>query len=192
MKHGLLLCFLLIIVGSASAAPESGLPTNVCFEENCGPQQRRIWTRFQEFSGLNHERAPGMYSGVCFHNSPSLDGDRVHYGGILIQSVNERLFFDGRFSFFNNSNPYTHLSLDSARTKFDKLLHPTHELEFSRTFAFVNLEDKFVSRRYWFRHDRLNGLVLVGYFGPLHTILCDLRRNVQEHKGKTRSSWTVQ
>ncbi len=178
MKHAWLLCFLLTAAGSVSAALEADLPTNVCYEEFCGPRQQRIWSRFQSFSGLDHERTPGVYSGVCFHNSPNLDGDRVHYGAILIDKAGDGLFFDGRFSFFTEKNPYAHLTVDKARERFDKLFHPAHELEISRTFAFVNFEDKIVSRRYWFRQDEINDrLVLVAYFGPLHTILCDLRRN---------------
>lgn len=178
MKRASTLFFLLMIAGSAAAVLEAGLPTSICSEKFCGPRQERIWNRFLELSGLDYERTPGLYSGVCFHKSPGLDGNRVHYGGILIDSAKDRLFFDGRFSFYTESNPYTHLSIANARKRFDKLFHPTHELEISRTFAFADLRDKLVSRRYWFRQDRTNdGLVLVGYFGPLHTILCELERN---------------
>ena len=178
MKHASLVILLLMLAGSASAALEPGLPTNVCSERFCGPFQERIWNRFQSFSGVDHERTPGVYSGICFHNSPSLDGDRTHYGAILIDKAGDGLFFDGRFSFYTENNPYAHLTLDKARERFDKLFHPSHELEINRTFAFVGLEDKVVSRRYWFRQDEINDqLVLVAYFGPLHTILCDLRRN---------------
>lgn len=179
MKRAGSLFFLLTIAGIASATPDSGLPTNVCYQEFCGPQQERIWSRFQSYSGLDQERTPGVYSGICFHNSPTLDGDRVHYGAILIDRAKDRLFFDGRFSFFTQSNPYAQLSVDKARERFNKLFDPTHELEISRTFAFVNFQDKYAARRYWFRQDEINDrLVLVAYFGPLHTILCDMQRNV--------------
>ncbi len=178
MKHASLLILLLMAACSASAALESGLPTNVCYEDFCGPRQQRIWNRFQSSSGLDQDLSPGLYSGACFHNSPMLNGDRAHHGGILIDKAGDKLFFDGRFSFFTESNPYIHLSVDNARERFDQLFHPTHELEINRTFAFISLDDKFVSRRYWFRQDTMNDrLVVVGYFGPLHTILCNLRRN---------------
>lgn len=178
MKRAPLLSLLMALAGTAGAAFEPGLPTNVCAEEFCGPFQERIWNRFQSFSGLDHERTPGVYSGVCLHNSPILDGNRVHYGAILIDKAGDGLFFDGRFSFFTEKNPYAHLTMDKARERFDKLFHPAHELEISPTFAFVGLEDKVVSRRYWFRQDEISDrLVLVAYFGPLHTILCDLARN---------------
>lgn len=178
MRHASILFLLMTLAGTASAANEFGLPTNVCYEEFCGPQQQRIWKRFQSSSGLDQNLSPGLYSGVCFHNSPVLDGSRVHYGGILIDKVDDRLFFDGRFSFFIDNNPYIHMSMNNARERFDKLFHPNHELKVRRTFAYISLEDKFVSRRFWFRQDGVkNRLVLVGYFGPLHTILCDLQRN---------------
>ncbi len=179
MRHGTILFLLLTLAGTASAANEFGLPTNVCYEEFCGPSQQRIWNGFKSSYGLDRELSPGFYSGVCFHNSPILNGDRAHHGGILIEKSGDGLFFDGRFSFFTERNPYIHLSMNSARKRFDKLLDPSHELKIKRTFAYISLEDKFVSRRYWFRQDKLNGrLFLVGYFGPLHTILCDLKRNV--------------
>lgn len=178
MKHASLFFLLLVLAGSAGADGEPGLPTSVCSENLCGPDQERIWNRFQSLFGLDRERAPGVYSGVCFHRSPSLDGNRVHYGGIVIDKSGDRLFFDGRFSFFTERNPYARLTMDGARARFDRLFHPGHELEISRTFAFVEFEDRFVSRRYWFRQDGINNrLVMVGYFGPLHTILCDLRRH---------------
>jgi len=178
MKRASTLFSLLMIAASATAVPEIGLPTSICSENFCGPRQERIWNRFQAFSGLDYEHTPGMYSGVCYHKSPGLDGNRVHHGGILIDSAKDRLFFDGRFSFYAEDNPYTHLSVHKARQRFDKLFHPTHELEVSRTFAYVDLKDNFVSRRYWFRQGpRSEALVLVGYFGPVHTILCELERN---------------
>jgi len=178
MKRASTLFSLLMIAASATAVPEIGLPTSICSENFCGPRQERIWNRFQAFSGLDYEHTPGMYSGVCYHKSPGLDGNRVHHGGILIDGAKDRLFFDGRFSFYAEDNPYTHLSVHKARQRFDKLFHPTHELEVSRTFAYVDLRDNLVSRRYWFRQGpRSEALVLVGYFGALHTILCELERN---------------
>jgi hypothetical protein len=179
MKRASTLFFFLMIAAFSAAAVHTDLPTSICSEEFCGSRQGRIWNRFLDFSGLDYERTPGMYSGVCFHKSPKLDADRVHYGGILIEKANDRLFFDGRFSFYTENNPYNHLSVYTARQRFDDLFHPTHELEINPTFAFVELRERFVSRRYWFRQGPTNeALLVVGYFGPLHTILCELERNI--------------
>lgn len=178
MRHASILFLLLVLARAASAALESGLPTSVCYDDFCGPTQQRIWNRFQSSPVFDPDLSPGVYSGVCFHNSPMLNGDRAHHGGILIDKAGDRLFFDGRFSFFTERNPYTHLSMDGARERFDELFEPSHELDVRRTFAYISFDDRFVSRRYWFRQDNSDGrLMLVGYFGPLHTILCDLRRN---------------
>ncbi len=178
MKNASTLLLLLTLAAGAGAVAESGLPTSVCYDDFCGPSQQRIWDRFQSSSDFDPELSPGLYSGVCFHNSPMLNGNRAHHGGILIDKAGDRLFFDGRFSFFTERNPYTHLSMDSARDRFEALFEPGHELEVRRTFAYISFDDRFVSRRYWFRQDKTAGrLMLVGYFGPLHTILCDLRRN---------------
>ena len=178
MRHASVLFLLTTLAASASAAVEPGLPTNVCYDNFCGPRQEKIWNRFQLSSGLDRELSPGLYSGVCFHNTPLLDGSRVHYGGIMIDKANGRLFFDGRFSFFTDNNPYLHMSMAGARQRFHQLFEPSHALEIKNTFAFIEFEDRLVPRRFWLRRDGVrNRLVLVGYFGPLHTILCELKRN---------------
>ncbi|MDX1528567.1 MAG: hypothetical protein R3337_08060 [Gammaproteobacteria bacterium] len=178
MKRTSLLIFLFLAAMAADAVSNTGLPTSVCAQDFCGPEQKRIWLRFQSSSGLDDKRAPGMYSGECFHNSPVLDGRRAHYGGILIDSDNDRLYFDGRFSFYTADNPYALMSFNAAQELFDSSYGSSHELEINSTFAFISIEDEHMIRRYWFRQDDTEGrLTLVGYFGPLHTILCDLRRN---------------
>lgn len=178
MKRATTLLVLLMVTGSTAASLATGLPTSVCSEKFCGPRQEKIWNRFLQSSGLDHNRIPGMYSGICFHKSPAYDADQAHYGGILIDRSSNRLFFDGRFSFYITQNPYIHLNVHTARKHFDKLFHPTHELEIRRSFAFIDFKGKLTSFRYWFRQDRNNDrLLLVGYFGPRHTILCDLERN---------------
>lgn len=178
MKRTSLLIFLLFAAMAADAVSSTGLPTSVCARDFCGPEQKRIWLRFQSSSGLDDKRAPGMYSGVCFHNSPGLDRNRAHYGGVLIQSAGDKLFFEGRFSFFTDYNPYDRLSVENARRKFEAPLDPSRVLKKRRTFASISFEDRFFSRRYWFRRDEISDrLLLVGYFGPMHTILCDFDRN---------------
>lgn len=178
MKRAWIMFALLVLAANAGAARERGLPTNVCSGSFCGPSQARIWTRFQQSPELDLDDMPGVYSGVCFHNSPRLDGNRVHYGGVLVDRMHDRLYFDGRFSFYTGRNPYAHLSMSKARSRFGNPFRPARELGINRTYAVADLADRFVSRRYWFRQDRVNdGLVMVGYFGPVHTVLCDLRRN---------------
>lgn len=174
----LILFSLFAMAGFAAAAPEPGLPTNVCSGKFCGPRQQRIWDHFQTASGLDHERTPGVYSGGCFHNTPMLDGEREHYAVALIESAGDRLFFDGRFSFFTDGNPYSHLNMEDARERFNQLFLPGHELEVNSSFAVAVFEDRFIPRRYWFRQGSDDSrMVLVGYFGALHTILCELTRN---------------
>ena len=178
MMRELILFSLLAMTGIVAAAPEPGLPSSVCSGKFCGPRQQRIWDRFQASSRLDYERMPGVYSGDCFHNSPMLEGDRVHYAVALIDSAGDRLFFDGRFSFFTDGNPYVHLSVDDARRRFDELFDSGHELEVHNSFAVAVFDDRFIPRRYWFRQDPNDDrMMLVGYFGALHTVLCDLRRN---------------
>jgi hypothetical protein len=169
---GLLLCF--ILLASLRAGHAEGLPTNVCLGRFCGPAQQGIWNRFEGGTGLNLQLVPSVYSGTCYHNSPAYNPHTPHFGGVLIDESKGRVVFDGRFSFYEQQHPYTHLSVEAARKRFGE----TRELALFDTFAYAEADNSLKPFRYWFRQDADNdSLLLVGYFGYRHTILCALDRN---------------
>jgi len=151
-----------------------GLPTNVCTDGFCGIAQAEIWDRFQRSPGLDMSLVPSVYSGDCYHKNGYLDPHRSHDGGILIDTRVGNTVFDGRFSFFPRHHPYAQLNVQSARERFPDVINVIlHD-----TFAVAETADTFAPYRYWFRQDAKTGrLLVVGYFGFTHTILCDLERH---------------
>lgn len=169
---GLLMCVILLVPLRAGQA--EGLPNNVCFGRFCGPAQQRIWNRFEDGRGLDLLLVPSVYSGTCYHNSPAYNPDAPQFGGVLIDASKGRVVFDGRFSFYGQQHPYTHLSVEAARKRFPE----ARELTLFDTFAYAEADDSLKPFRYWFRQDADNdSLLIVGYFGYRHTILCALDRN---------------
>ena len=169
---GLFLCF--ILIASLRVGHTEGLPTNFCLGRFCGPAQQEIRGRFEGGTGLNLRLVPSVYSGTCYHNSPAYNPHTPQFGGVLIDESEGRVVFDGRFSFYEQQHPYTHLSVGAAR----KLFLEARELALFDTFAYAEAENSLKPFRYWLRQDAdNNSLLLVGYFGYRHTMLCALDRN---------------
>jgi hypothetical protein len=172
LEVSLLLCVILLV--SLRAGHAEDLPTNVCLGRFCGPAQQEIWNRFEGGTGLNLRLVPSVYSGTCYHNSPAYNPHTPQFSGVLIDASEGRVVFDGRFSFYEEKHPYTHLSVDAAR----KLFPETRELALFDTFAYAEADNSRKPYRYWLRQNANNdSLLLVGYFGYRHTILCALDRN---------------
>jgi hypothetical protein len=161
-------------MGKSSASQSMGLPTKVCSGRFCGPVQQEIWNRFQGADALDTELIPAVYSGNCFHNSPAYDPHIPQFGGVLIDKVQENIYFRARFSFHVKTHPYADLSVETARDRFPEYYEVTpHSI-----FAYAESSDSLAPFRYWFRQEAVtNDLLLVGYFGWKHTILCALDRH---------------
>ena len=151
-----------------------GLPTNVCYGEFCGPDQQALWDRFQVATGLKLDLIPNMYSGICYHQSRIISPHSPQFGGILIDNIKGTLFFRGRFSFYLKTNPYEGMDVETARAEFPK----TFEVKLYDRYAYAEALDPIAPFRYWFRQEyHTNDILLVGYFGFEHTILCALEYN---------------
>lgn len=162
------------LFGSLRASQPMGLPTNVCYGRFCGPVQQEIWDRFQGATGLKSVFIPSVYSGTCYNNSPAYDPHTPHFGGVLIDQANGHVFFHGRFSFYEQTHPFAGLSVEAARERFPELF----EMTLFDMFAYAESSDSLKPFRYWFRQEAdTNDLLLVGYFGYDHTILCALDRH---------------
>ena len=172
LGFGLLLFFFLLV--SLRASHAEGLPTNVCLDPFCGPAQLGIWNRFQDGTGLDLLLVPSVYSGTCYHNSPAYDPDVPQFCGVLIDELKGRVVFDGRFSFYQRQHPYANLNVNAARESFAEV----REIALFDSFAYAEASDSLKPFRYWLRQDAdTGGLLLVGYFGYSHTMLCALERN---------------
>ena len=160
--------------GMLRASQSMGLPTNVCSGRFCGPAQQKIWNRFQDATRLKLVLIPSVYSGACYHNSPSYNPHTPQFGGVLIDKEYGHVFFHGRFSFHKQTHPYADLSVEAAREQFPE----SYEVTLFDMFAYAESSDSLAPFRYWFRQEADTGdLLLVGYFGWKHTILCALDRH---------------
>ena len=171
---GIGLLHFLSLTGVLCANEPAGLPTNVCHGDYCGAGQQDIWGRFQIASGLKLDLIPNLYSGVCYHKSRIISPHSQQFGSVLIDKVGENVFFRGRFMFYLKTNPYADMDIEAARGEFQKQF----EVKMFDLFAYAEASDPIAPFRYWFRQEaKTNDLLLVGYFGFGHTILCDLESN---------------
>ena len=171
---GVVLLLCLFLLASLRASHAEGLPTNVCLDPFCGPAQQGIWNRFQDGTGLDLLLVPSVYSGTCYHNSPAYDPDAPQFCGVLIDELKGNVVFDGRFSFYQRQHPYAQLNVKTARERFAEV----RELSLFDSFAYAEAVNSLKPFRYWLRQDaNTGGLLLVGYFGYSHTMLCALERN---------------
>ncbi len=162
------------LFGSLRASQPMGLPTNVCLGRFCGSIQQEIWNRFQGATGLKLVFIPSVYSGTCYYDIPYYNPHTPQFGGLLIDKVNGHVFFHGRFSFYKQTHPYADLSVEAARERFPE----PYEVDLYDMFAYAESSNSLAPFRYWFRQEAdTNDLLLVGYFGWTHTILCALDRH---------------
>ena len=169
---GVVICFFLI--GVLNASETMGLPTNVCLGDFCGPMQKDIWNRFQGATGLKLRLIPSVYSGTCYYDSHAYNPHIPQFGSVLVDKINDNVFFSGKFSFYEQTHFYADLNVETARKRFRKHFGIT----LYDMFAYAEASDSFAPFRYWFRQEAdTNDLLLVGYFGFDYTLLCAMNRN---------------
>ncbi len=170
---------LVLSCGKGHAQTEQGgLPTGVCAGGRCAPHQAGIWRRFKIAAAPNLEWAPALFSGHCYHDAKGLNPNSAEFGGVLIDRQGSRLLFNAKFSFHVKEHPYAHLDVPGARKRFALPYPAKHEVTLNDSFASVEATNALAPFKYWFREQpEADGILLVGYFGFSHTILCDLRRH---------------
>ena len=174
---GIGIAVFIVLCGVSSAVKPIGLPRNVCSDDSCSPSQLHIWNRFQKATRLNLALIPSVYSGACYHSSPYFDPYEQHFGGVLLDQQSRGVLFHGRFSFHIQKHPYIDLSVESARQRFPE----TYEVTMLDMFAYAESSDSLAPFRYWFRQEvDTNDLLIVGYFGWNHTIICALDRHIKK------------
>ncbi len=106
------LMFVCNLAFAAYEAPE--ILENACDNKSCTPQMQAIYDSF-----LSQPQAPmhipGMYSGVCYHQSQSLAPDTAHYVGVLFDRLGERFYMAPVFQYFGEENSMKDWSLTEAR-----------------------------------------------------------------------------
>ncbi|MGI9310260.1 MAG: hypothetical protein ACR2P7_01860 [bacterium] len=158
-----------------------GLPTNVC-HRLCGAAATEIWDGFQRGHGLDLTALPQVFAGVCHVLGDSIDPDRQHHVGFLLDRKDAdradapelRL----RFSFFTPAQPYDRFDAAQAGAHFGA---PALPLSAHASYAYAEADSVRFLARYWLRRDRVRDRVLmVSYFGARITILCAADQNRAE------------
>ncbi len=108
----LVVCIFSNLAFAAYEAPET--LKDACDNKTCTPQMQAIYDSF-----LSQPQAPmhipGMYSGVCYHQSQTLAPDTTHYVGVLFDRLGEGFYMAPVFQYFGEENSMKDWSLAEAR-----------------------------------------------------------------------------
>lgn len=98
-------------------APE--ILENACEQNSCTPAMKALYDGFLSTPAAP-QYIPGMYSGVCYHQSEMLSPDTKHYIGLLIDRMKDTTSKNSYYmapilQFFGDSNDMKDWSLLEAR-----------------------------------------------------------------------------
>lgn len=88
----------------------------ICDVASCTSEMKRIYNGFH--SDKNAPKfIPGMYSGVCYHQSSWLDPETTHYVGLLIDHHEKGFYMAPVMQFFGEENSMKDWTLEYARSQ---------------------------------------------------------------------------
>jgi hypothetical protein len=130
--------FLLFIMSSARAeyqAPE--ILEKACANHSCTPEMEAIYNSFLSTPHAP-QYMPGMYSGICYHQSEDLDPKVQHYIGLLLDRHPQGFYMAPIFQYFGDHNDMADQSLADARKETSSdwknygpmKIHPTSATQF--------------------------------------------------------------
>ena len=108
----------MVISLSNSSAFALEMPHNLCEAEPCSLQQKNIWNSFSTGSTVGSSDLEHVFSGECYYRSPGYGSDKTQYGIALLEKDGQKVFFNGAFSFFFESNPYAGWTTEQAKKHF--------------------------------------------------------------------------
>lgn len=125
-----LLTFLAELSFAQWQAPE--VPEGLCVEEVCTREMKRIYDGFQK-NAINPQFIPGMYSGVCYHQSRFLNPETPHFLGVMFDRFEKGFYMAPILQYFGEENSMAGWTLEQARKESSPVwkdygpmkLHPT-------------------------------------------------------------------
>lgn len=158
-------------------APE--ILDNACYEGCNEP----MWNTYNKFLETPHAPMfiPGMYSGTCNHQSPSLDPDTTHYIGLLLNKNDKGPNMSPVLQFFGERNDMEDWSFEDALremspdwvTKGIVKVHPT-----SMTAHYED-DEGYPALVYWARQNpQTKEIYFLAYLRGLSYAFCTLKPNV--------------
>jgi hypothetical protein len=151
-------------------------PKNFCYR-GCSQAQHDIWTAF-EYAVYLPVTEPAVFSGECYHLSPSYKNTDAHHAVFFLSDVSGATHASGRFSFFAKSNPYEKWEAGSAEVNFPKHQEATRALRPLVRSWFLDHSSVDTVMRYWFRHSADGAtMYLTGQWGLNHLLFCELNKH---------------
>ena len=146
-----------LVKGPLDGPPPYEAPETIehaCDDNTCTPAMQSIYDHFNQFQNAP-QYIPGMYSGVCYHQSRILDPDTTHYIGLLIDQHPQGFYMAPTFQFFGDDNDMKDWTLTEARKQANPewlkigpmVIHPTSATEF------VLDQEGYPVYVYWARQD---------------------------------------
>lgn len=164
------------LIGLNFAAAEP-LPV-ICAAVQCTEKMQAIERGL--YGGTNVDRAelPAVYSGECFHLSPSYNPNHTHYGMTFLETRGSEIFFNGSFGFFYSENPWANWTVEDARKNTpNPYKFPTEEFE---NYSYIDWgqNEPGVIWKHWLSQDpQTKTIYLVSFWGFTQQSFCELKPN---------------
>lgn len=179
------LTIMICCLGASNISNHEGCFPNACGKkgEYCKTPALKIWKEYCRSTGLSGISAPGVYSGICFHEAANRDPFYPHYGVVLIDKINSKHHFGAEFAFFAEGNPYENLDVEEAKSKMPWFYADDHQIKWNIDHVRVLLNperEAYYQINYFIRKslDDNDKLLLLGYWkGTAYRIFCEVKRN---------------
>lgn len=169
-----LILFFAIVQFAAAEIPD--VPPDSC-SNGCTEKMQSIVNGFDQ--GVLPDQSPGVYSGSCFHNGPTLNPEHEHHGVVLLDQENGWRF-SARFLYFGDGTEYADWDLDRARKELSRYWESYDPIKVGSNTARAEMfhSDGAPSVVYWMRQRADAGnLFLIFHQIGYSQSYCELRRH---------------
>lgn len=172
----------LLLLSPTLTRAEDPIYWNPCFGRECPAETQKISEEFMQADGIKEESLPVIFSGSCYHLTPSLNPNIEHFGVVLLDNHEGTNYTGGEYGFFYKENPYRDLDVQKARKTFNDTYTDRHRIKLHENYAYSDMNPGATGPeivKYWMRQKN-NFLYVVGQWGGSHTIVCRMEKNPKQ------------
>lgn len=177
MKSSLLTIFLTFSYSAFSwEAPET--LEGACYD-GCTETQERIYNEFNRLQTAPMF-IPGMYSGECYHQSPSLDPETTHYIGLLLNRDAKGAYMSPVLQYFGEENSMKDWSLEDGLREMSPDWISAGRMTMHPTSATAHVEDDqgYPALVYWARQNpETKNISFMAFLRGWSIAFCELKPN---------------
>ncbi len=160
---------------------EVRFPRNLCQTPGrCSPEMARIFDAFNAAGAVDTQNLPQVMSGNTFWMNRMYNPEHAHHGGVILdRDANGQMTFNGRWSFFARTNPYSNATPEQAREWSQR----RHAAVDRGDHLYVNATAPGASMpvEYWLRENKQTGdIYVIGFWGDGQFSVSEMRRNGQQ------------